>query len=705
MRTKFGWRLLALLAVLAFVFAACTDDDGATTTTGASTTSEATTTTGGEVTTTTGGETTTTVPPAEGFTYKTGIFQDITTNNYWAYLDPQSTVWNAYVLGATKPALFVIDLPGMEVDNDLAASADYGAASDNGDGTWSVSVPMRQDTTWSDGTPITAADVKFTAETVRDFCLGGNWVGSFQWETRERADEATGATCLPWETSAPTLDADGNPLLGLIAVDAVSDYEVMFTWNAQPGLAIWPHGPGLGPVMSMGFWGATVEEARASEDPAEVLYGADGAADVSGGPMIFATWEPGAFAQTTANTTYYDIGREITSGGVTYTTGPFASDQTYSIYSDQSAAVLALKAGEVDYLYNSLGLQRGLLDQITGDENLTPVLNATNGFRYLAFNMRKDPMAREGFRDALELMIDKEYITGSVLQGVAYPLYNTLPEGNATWFNAERAEGYAASINALELETRYDGTPFAVDEAETPDDPSDDVPYTATGTEARLHAAVMALMADGFSWPEGQAPDFRDNAIVPGNGILLDGAPMTEELTILAPGPGYDPLRATFSLFVAQALKDLGFNATAYPTDFNVLVNSVFVPTEEGTLDFDMYMLGWSLGSPALPTYHESFFAGKNDTLVNDGNNNMGFNDPDFNALVEQFNRAQTFEEAYDILWQMEDVLFDLKPYIVLFDTGIIEAYRSASITYPFTETLSGLQFGNGMSALVMAAE
>jgi len=41
----------------------------------------------------------------------------------------------------------------------------------------------------------------------------------------------------------------------------------------------------------------------------------------------------------------------------------------------------------------------------------------------------------------------------------------------------------------------------------------------------------------------------------------------------------------------------------------------------------------------------------------------------------------------------------------VLFDTGIIEAYRSASITYPFTETLSGLQFGNGMSAFVQAAE
>jgi len=260
MRTKLGWRLLALLAVLAFVVVACTDDEGETTTTAGGSTSEATTTTGAE-TTTTGAETTTTVAPG-GFTYRTGIFQDITTDNVWAYLDPQSTVWNGYVLGGTKPVLFAIDLPGLEVDNDLAASADPGVASDNGDGTWSVSVPMREDATWSDGTPITANDIVFTAEVVRDFCLGGNWASNYQWELRSRADEASGATCLPWETAEPVLDDAGNPAIGLIAVEAVSDNEVKFTWNAQPGLAIWPHGPGLATFMPMHAWEATVEEAR-----------------------------------------------------------------------------------------------------------------------------------------------------------------------------------------------------------------------------------------------------------------------------------------------------------------------------------------------------------------------------------------------------------------------------------------------------------
>jgi hypothetical protein len=38
--------------------------------------------------------------------YKIGTFEDTTTNNFWAYMDPESSVWNAYVLAPTKPAFF-----------------------------------------------------------------------------------------------------------------------------------------------------------------------------------------------------------------------------------------------------------------------------------------------------------------------------------------------------------------------------------------------------------------------------------------------------------------------------------------------------------------------------------------------------------------------------------------------------------------------
>jgi len=670
------WRLVIALVVFAMVAVACGDDDAGDTTT-----------TVGGATTTVPAPTTTEAPPDVAFTYRTGIFQDTTTDNYWAYIDPASTVWNAYLLGATKPALFSNNAPGFELSNDTAASPDPGVATDNGDGTFSVTVAMRDDANWSDGTPISAGDVVFTAEAVRDLLLGGGWVDSYRWSLTAE---------------------DGTVSNGLTAVEAVDDKTVTFTWNFLPGLAVWPYGPGVGPIMAEHFWGPVVDEAAASAAPAETLYAASGSGDPSGGPMIFDSREAGAFARTVANTDYFDKGREITSGGVTYTVGPFISDQIYSLYADQSAAVLALKAGEVDFLYNPLGLQRGLQDQITSDPNLTAVVNATNGFRYMAFNLRKEPMSNQGFRDALAFMINKEYVATSVLQGVAFPLYATVPEGNSAWYDEAIADEFAAEITGLELDTRHDGTPFATPdpgadgELGTADD-GEAVPYTATGNEARLHAAVTALKANGFTYPEGQEPDFVDNAIVPGSGIMLNGETV-QHLEILAPGPGYDPLRATYSLIIAQSLNDLGFDVDAFPTDFNVLVQKVYVPDENGELLFDMFLLGWSLGNPAFPTYHESFFAGKNDVLVNDGNNAPGFNDPDFNALVELFNQATTQADAKEIMWDMEQILFEKKPYILLFDTGILEAYRSASVSFPFTETLSGIQLGNGFSGLVGAA-
>ena len=102
-----------------------------------------------------------------------------------------------------------------------------------------------------------------------------------------------------------------------------------------------------------------------------------------------------------ANETYFAAGEEVTSGETTYTEGPYLSDSTLQFYGSQDAAVLALADGEVDYLLNPLGMQRGLLEQVEGNQELTAVVNPTNGFRYLAFNLTKAPMSDQAFRDAL----------------------------------------------------------------------------------------------------------------------------------------------------------------------------------------------------------------------------------------------------------------------------------------------------------------
>jgi ABC-type transport system substrate-binding protein len=641
-----------MVAVLAIVAAACQSGGGTSTTAGninpgASTTSAAA---GGD-TSTTAGETQT---GGELATYRMGIFQDTTTDNFWAYYDPAGTVWNQYVLANTKSALYQINMPGIELAADLAASSEVPTGAAEGEG-WAIEVPLRQDATWSDGEPLTANDIVFTYRTVVDLALGGTWLDY-----------------LPPNPDEP----DAIALTDVVAVD---DYTVKFVFNKQPGLSVWPHAVGLVAIMPEHVWADSVAAAAASEDPAATLYGtAPTGLDVSSGAMVFAERQEGAFARSTANESFYDSGLAVSSGGVDMTLGPYIGEATFSLYGGQDAAVLALKNGEVDYLLNPLGMQRGLMSQVQDDPNLTAVVNPTNGFRYLAFNLRKEPMSIQGFRDALALMIDKEFMANNVLQGVAFPLYATVPEGNEKWYNAEVAETFAAE-------------------------------YQGKTLQERLTGAVQILKDAGFTWETEptvatDADGNELNAVNNGVGIMFNGAPV-EPIEILAPGPGYDPLRATYSIWIETWLNQLGFEAEANPTDFNAIVAAVYTPTEANELDYDMYILGWSLGNPALPTYHKSFFYGPNDTLLNEGDNAPGYHSDEFDALVEQMDVAQSEEEAYDIMWQMEEVLFRDKPYVLLFDTGILEFYRQANVAYPFTETLSGLQFIQGQQATVTAAK
>ncbi len=54
---------------------------------------------------------------------------------------------------------------------------------------------------------------------------------------------------------------------------------------------------------------------------------------------------------------------------------------------------------------------------------------------------------------------------------------------------------------------------------------------------------------------------------------------------------------------------------------------------------------------------------------------------------------------------QMERIVADEKPYLILFDAGITELYREEAVEYPFLDTLAGLQNLSGMQALVRGAK
>jgi peptide/nickel transport system substrate-binding protein len=184
------------------------------------------------------------------------------------------------------------------------------------------------------------------------------------------------------------------------------------------------------------------------------LYAIDASDEPNAGAWLLANWEPGASLEVVANPDYYNSGVVVEqwadaayrdSTGVVigepsgdpelvYTVGPFAEAIVYSIYGSQDTAILAMRQGDVD-LCSIRSVCSAAWPTKLGRSKLDGIENSTNGFRYIGFNHRRMPMNDCSFRQAVAVLIDKEFVANTILQGVAFPLYTFVPEGNAFWFN------------------------------------------------------------------------------------------------------------------------------------------------------------------------------------------------------------------------------------------------------------------------------
>ena len=589
--------------------------------------------------------------------YRVGISEDLTTTNHWAYLGPDGTIWNGYVLGGGKPSLYGYSAQRFDWIPSLAADFPSPIAEETVDGQtfWSTEVELMQGVKWSDGNEVTAEDFVFTAHTVTDLQLSGNWPSIVDPEYFDHAE-------------------------------AVGSHSLKIYFKKRPGLARWQFGLAFMPIFPKAYWEPVVEEAKQAGEVTEqhkTLYAHVPQDEPSAGGFVFDQWEQGAFAELTGNPGYFFSGVEIAQyangaysaskpgvydfiaygepGGETsleYVEGPFAESAIYSIYGSQDATVLALKKGDIDFMLNPLGLSQGLQEQLQGEDGLTTIENSSNGVRYLGFNFRKEPMDNRAFRQAVATLIDKEFLVDTVLQGVALPVYTMVPEGNGAWYNP-------------------------------------DVPLIGKGmTRAeRIARAVELLKEAGFTW-ETEPRVSEDGNFVEqsGEGLLMPNGEPVPSIEVLAPSPGYDPLRSTFAIWIERWLNEVGIPLRANLTGFNVIVDKVF-----NQQDFDMWILGWGLS--AFPDYLEAFFHSRHSGL--EGHNAGGYNNPDFDRLADALLAETDLETARQQVFEMQAFIADDLPYVVLFDTPIVETFRSDRVEFPYTDTWGGLQSASGMPTLV----
>jgi peptide/nickel transport system substrate-binding protein len=527
--------------------------------------------------TTTGAPTTEPTVPVP-FTYRVGILSGVTTVNFWSFYGEQPSVWNAYVLGPTKPALYTVSSTSGSLEPELAQKMVEPVFDETG---WKVRVDLRSDFEWSDGEPITAQDVVFTFDTVRRLELGGSW-------------------------------ADAYPA-AIASMHAESDHHLRIEFTARPELAVWPYGIGAAPIMAEHVWSEIVAAGDAAD-----LYENLADNDVFGGPL----------AMEHVST---DEIRAVANPG--YPLGTLPDAVIYTILEDEEAAVTALNDDAIDIVLSPSGLSPSA--GLEGSPAVEVVSSPSNAIRYLGFNLQRDPMAAPEFRRAVALLLDRAEVSKEV--GAGAPAWSMVPLANERWHDPDAAAA---------IEDRFNGS-----------------------MAERLSAALEGLRDAGYTWSvEPSVGD--DGELVPGAGLAIDGvAPQT--LTILTPGDAYDPIRVRYVDELAAILVGLGFDARAVPTDFDTVVDLVFTPDENGEHHYDMYVLGWTLGDPALPRHHEALFA-QGGPL-----NNTGYESARFADALAGYRGAHTHEAARDALWEMESVLAEDLPYLPLYTSEIVEAYRS----------------------------
>jgi ABC-type transport system substrate-binding protein len=514
---------------------------------------------------------------------------------------------------------------------------------------WALTVTLKQGVEWSDGAQVTAEDLVFTVQTANDL-VGG------------------------WDSYKDPLDH----------VEAVGPYTAVLYYTSRPGVAEWPAQAGTMPIVAEHYWAPIVALASSQPDPSAWLYAYDPVGEPTAGPFKRSTWVVGDYVEHVSDPLYYFRGLEITeyangayhemlpgkyeftaygeaTGTISlqFTYGPYPSAIRYTLYASQDNAVQALRDGDADYVLGGLNISESQVDSLAGEPGIETIVNPANSFVYMAHNMRRSPMDVDEFRRAVATLIDRDYIANVIayqVQTRTYPIaWSVVPEGNAFW--------YTPTINIGKELTRGQ----------------------------RIRDAVDLLSSAGFTWTVQPGWDDGAQQVITGQGLHYSGT-LVPALELVSPD---DMMRSTTAISIAQWLSEAGIETTAVITNFANVINRVW-----GEQDFDLYMLGWSLGK-GPPTHLEAFYHSANDTASSGGSNTSGYNSPTYDALCDQFMAETDMQQARQYAYELQDMLAADLPYIPLYHAMVQEVYRSDSVVYPYTDTLGGIRSWDGLPATV----
>ncbi|MFG6444191.1 ABC transporter substrate-binding protein [Microbacterium sp. P07] len=260
---------------------------------------------------------------------------------------------DSWILNAMYPQLLRIDGNAEKVP-ELAegyTTEDDGAT---------VIFTLRDDFEWTDGEPVTAQDVKYTAETIIENQLGNV------------------AAKLTWVES----------------VEAPDDTTVIFNLTE-------PYAPF---AEGVGFWMRVVPEHIFSEVDDVSTYAND--ADwVGAGAYVLDSAERGQRYTMKSNPNY----PYAPEGGAAVGT------VEYVIYPDVNTMLLALRNGDIDLM--GTPVPASATASLESDSNIALQTVGSLGFAHLTYNMQNEVLSDQVVRQAISMVVDTESIIATILQG------------------------------------------------------------------------------------------------------------------------------------------------------------------------------------------------------------------------------------------------------------------------------------------------
>ena len=384
-----------------------------------------------------------------------------------------------------------------------------------------VFVYLRHDVKFHDGTALNATDVVFTYHSVyQGTTYSSNLIPAFD------ADDS----------------GDLSPAEIQAGVQFVDDYTVKFVMT-PPGFGQFFKSTLGIPIVPKHIW----YPAHMTGDRLNFLWN-DQDTCMGTGAFRYKEGVPGSYRIMERFEDYWGKTFETPAGYKTYP--PNVDTLYFKIYASIDTAILALQAGDVDYI--AWAVTAGRVPSLQSDPNIGLAYLEDNGYFYLAFNEKKQPMNSLAFRKAVSHLIDKDQIVNVYMGGFGSKGSAGLPPFWGEWHNE--------SVEKYPYDSPYDST-------------------TTTSESLLTGAGFIDRNSDGW----------RD---------LPDGTPM-EKIIILTPPADYDPIRIRAGQAVAKNMRAVGVNAEAKSIDFDTLVAT------SNSMNYQMLTLGWTLGSNPINSFFD----------------------------------------------------------------------------------------------------